>query len=54
LTTNAKGLLLEKQAEMSNGLEAFANDGVNRHSLNVRNSLPMIHESIIDDESLSS
>ena len=39
---------------MSAGLEAFANDGIQRLSLNIGNSLPMIDESAIDEESLAS
>ena len=35
-------------------MESFVNDGVERHSLNIRNSLPMIDESAVDEESLTS
>ena len=35
-------------------MEAFVNDGVERQSLNIRNSLTMIDESAVDEESITS
>ena len=40
--------------DMSAGFEVFANDEKKRPSLNIQNSLPMIDENAIDDESLTS